>query len=160
MSEDPKREALQRQGSLNPRPERVSDPLFTEDEFFDPRDLVQVKYEMLRRVRSEEKTVVKACSSFGFSRPSFYQAQAAFEREGLGGLMPKKRGPRSGHKLTEEVMAFVQSEREQDRTLAWSELSEKLKARFSIEVHPRSIERVFKRTKKKPPSQAKFDPSD
>jgi len=152
MSDNPKREALQRQGSLNPRPERVSDPLFTEDEFFDARDLIQVKYEMLRRVRREEKTVVKACSSFGFSRPSFYQAQAAFEQQGLGGLMPKKRGPRSGHKLTEEVMAFVQSEREQDRTLGWSGLAEKVKARFGIEVHPRSIERVFKGMKKKPPS--------
>lgn len=152
MSEDSKREALQRQGSLNPRPERVSDPLFTEDEFFDPRDLVQVKYEMLRRVRREEKTVVEACSSFGLSRPSFYQVQASFEQQGLGGLIPKKRGPRSRHKLTEEVMALVQSEREKDRTLAWSELSEKVKARFGIEVHPRSIERVFKGMKKKPPS--------
>ena len=55
MTDDAKREALQRQGSLNRRPERVSDTLFTEDEFFDPCDVVQVKYEMLRRVRREER---------------------------------------------------------------------------------------------------------
>ncbi len=150
MSDDAKRQSLQRQGSLNPRPERVSDSLFTEDEFFDPCDVVQVKYEMLRRVRREEKTVVNACSNFGFSRPSFYQAQTAFEQEGLGGLMPKKRGPRSGHKLSDEVMTFVRQERAKDKSLGWTELAEKLKVRFGTEVHPRSIERAFKRPKKKP----------
>lgn len=150
MSSETKREVLQRQGSLNPRPERVTDSLFAEDEFFDPRDVVQVKYEMLRRVRREDKTVVEACSDFGFSRPSFYQAQSAFEQEGLGGLMPKKRGPRSGHKLSDEVMAFVRQERMKDKSLSWSELAEKVKTRFGTEVHPRSIERAFKRTKKKP----------
>ncbi len=150
MTDDAKRRALQRQGSLNPRPERVSDSLFVEDEFFDPCDVVQVKYEMLRRVRREEKTVVETCSDFGFSRPSFYQAQAAFEQEGLGGLMPKKRGPRSGHKLSDEVMTFVRQERAEDKSLGWSELAEKVHARFGIEVHPRSIERAYKRTKKKP----------
>lgn len=134
---------------MNPRSERVTDPLFAEDEFFDPRDLVQVKYEMLRRVRREAKTVVEACSDFGFSRPSFYQVQAAFEQEGLGGLMPKKRGPRSRHKLTQEVVAFVQEGREQDKALGWSELAERVRGRFGTEVHPRSIERAFKGTKKK-----------
>jgi hypothetical protein len=40
---------------LNPSPERVTDELF--QEFFDPRDLVQVKYEMLRRVQTEGQPV-------------------------------------------------------------------------------------------------------
>jgi len=48
---DPKREALRQQQTLNPRPARVSDPLFREQPFFDARDWLQVKYEMLRRVR-------------------------------------------------------------------------------------------------------------
>ena len=52
--EDSKRVALQRQGTLNPRPQDVTVPLFQENEFFDARDLVQVKYEMLRRVRLDK----------------------------------------------------------------------------------------------------------
>src|SRR4051812_49751372 len=36
------------QGTLNPRADDVRDPAFVDSEFFDPRDLVQVKYEMLR----------------------------------------------------------------------------------------------------------------
>ena len=61
---------LQRQGTLNPRPMTVRDALFLEDDFFDPRDLVQVKYEMLRRVRTEGNSVTDAATNFGFSRPS------------------------------------------------------------------------------------------
>ena len=50
--DDAKAEALRRQGELHCRPDDVQDELFRTNEFFDPRDLVQVKYEMLRRARS------------------------------------------------------------------------------------------------------------
>ena len=46
--------ALLEEGTLNPNPGKVHDPKFQENEFFDPRDLVQVKYEMLRRVSIEK----------------------------------------------------------------------------------------------------------
>ena len=45
-----KRAALRRHGCLHRHPERVRDERFINHEFFDPEDLVQVKYEMLRRV--------------------------------------------------------------------------------------------------------------
>ena len=48
--DDAKLRSLREQGTLNPRPQAVTDDLFTASEFFDPHDLVQVKYEMLRRV--------------------------------------------------------------------------------------------------------------
>ena len=44
-----KKAALARDGALNPRPEAVRDTLFTDNPFFDPADLVQVRYEMVRR---------------------------------------------------------------------------------------------------------------
>ena len=49
--EDPKVEALRAARTLNPRPEAVGDERFAADGFFDARDVVQVKYEMVRRVR-------------------------------------------------------------------------------------------------------------
>jgi hypothetical protein len=57
QSLDSKGESLRQQGVLNPHPQKVADPLFLRGEFFDPRDLVQVKYEMLRRVRVEGSSV-------------------------------------------------------------------------------------------------------
>jgi len=148
--DDVKLQSLKAQGCLNRRPEAVTDLLFREDEFFDPRDLVQVKYEMLRRVRHEGLPVSRASGAFGLSRPAYYQAQFAFLREGLPGLTPKKRGPRGGHKLTEEVLQFVIQERKKDSSMGASELAELVAGRFGMKVHPRSVERALERRKKKP----------
>ena len=61
--EDPKLEALRAERSLNPRPEAVRDERFADSEFFDRRDLVQVKYEMVRRVRVEGDAVSRSASA-------------------------------------------------------------------------------------------------
>ena len=89
IPEASKGDALRQQGTLNPRPRDVTHPLFQDSEFFDSRDLVQVKYEMLREVQVENRSVSQSAAAFGFSRPSFYQAQAAFARDGLSGLIPR-----------------------------------------------------------------------
>ena len=146
---DPKTRALQQEASLHPHPEEVTDELFLTHEFFDPRDLVQVKYEMLRRVQSEGQAVSQSAAHFGFSRPSFYQAQAAFQQGGLPALMPQKRGPKQAHKLTPEVLVFLHHARQQDPSLRPTALALLVKERYGITVHPRSIERALTRSQKK-----------
>src|SRR5581483_7369164 len=138
---DTKFRTLQQQGTLNPRPKSVRDELFLQGDFFDPRDLVQVKYEMLRRVRTEGKSVTDAAAGFGFSRPSFYQAQSAFEQDGLAGLVPNKRGPKQAHKLTEELLTYVGEGRQKEPAIRWTDLTKRIKERFGTKVHKRKIER-------------------
>ena len=145
---DPKTRALQQEASLHPHPEQVTDELFLTHEFFDPRDLVQVKYEMLRRVQSEGQAVSQSAAHFGFSRPSFYQAQSAFQDSGLAGLLPRKRGPRAGHKLTAERMQFVTELRLSEPGLSSSQLADRVGERFGVSIHPRSIDRQLRRQKK------------
>jgi len=148
---DPKTEALRRQSSLNPHPESVTEPLFQGSDFFDARDLVQVKYEMLRRVRVEARPITESAAAFGFSRPSFYQAQRAFQQRGLAGLLPQKRGPRGGHKLTAEILTFLQQTQATDASLRPVDLAQHVADRFAVTVHPRSIERALARQEKKRP---------
>jgi transposase len=144
-----KQDALRRQGTLNPHPEAVASTLFQDGDFFDPRDLLQVKYEMLRRMETENTPVTQAAREFGLSRPSFYQAHAAFQQGGLGGLIPQKRGPRQAHKLTPEVLQFLHRIRGADPSLGWPELARRIRERFGIQVHPRSVERGWARQQKK-----------
>jgi transposase len=146
---DAKLQMLQQQGTLNPRPKDVRDELFLKDEFFDARDLVQVKYEMLRRVQTEGKSVTDAAANFGFSRPSFYQALSAFEQDGLAGLVPQKRGPKQAHKLTEEVITFINETRQKEPSIRLADLVTLIEERFGTKVHPRSIERSLLRHQKK-----------
>ncbi len=146
---DPKSEALHKDGCIHPHSEKVSDELFVSNEFFDSRDLVQVKYEMLRRVRVDGRKVAPTAAAFGLSRPSFYQARAAFERGGLAELLPKKPGPRRAHKLSEELVAMLQEVLASQPDLSSADLAELVKERFRISVHPRSIERSLSRQEKK-----------
>jgi transposase len=142
---DAKEAALAETRTLNPRPEAVGDEQFASSEFFDARDLVQVKYEMVRRVRVDGAAVTRTAAAFGFSRPSFYEAAAAVDRDGLGALVPAKPGPRRAHKLTGEVIAYVQQLREQDPGLGSARLADAIAEKFAIRVHPRSVERALAR---------------
>ena len=144
-----KRDALKRHGTLNPHPYAVTDPLFETGDFFDRDDIVQVKYEMLRRVTVDKQSVTQSTTAFGFSRPTYYQAEADFQQDGLFGLLPEKRGPRQGHKLTSEVLDFVMQLRATDPSLRALDLAAAIQERFAIKAHPRSIERALRRQEKK-----------
>ena len=146
---DPKTDALREQGCLHPHPEKVTDEAFVASEFFDRRDLVQVKYEMLRRVRVDGQPVSQSAAGFGLSRPTYYQAQAAYEAGGLPALLPKKSGPRRAHKLSEEVVTALREALADQPELGPRELVELAEERFGISVHRRSIERALARQEKK-----------
>ena len=146
--DDPKDQALRAERSLNPRPEAVRDERFRASEFFDARDLVQVKYEMVRRVRVDGEAVTRAAGAFGFSRPSFYEAAAALDAGGLAGLVPARPGPRRAHKLTEEVVAFVRERRAAEPALRSVDLVEAIVERFGVRVHRRSVERAIARAER------------
>jgi len=144
---DEKLQALRQSYTLHPHPEQVRDPLFTSGSpFFDPRDLVQVKYELLRRVRVDGDSVSHATSLFALSRPTFYAAQSAWERSGMVGLLPEPTGPHHRHKLTEDILAQLVP---LAKTMSPAELAVWLHEQRHLSVHPRSIERALKRKAQK-----------
>ena len=146
---DQKTLELKRTGTLNPRPGSVSDALFKENPFFDPKDLLQVRYEMLRRHSVEEISIVDVAAKFGVSRPTVYQAQAAFQQAGLSGLLPRRRGPKAGHKLSGEVIAYVRALRAAEPGLTTVACVQAVQEKFGTRVHRRSLERALA-SKKKP----------
>ena len=137
-----KTDALAEDGTLNPAPEKIRDPKFREDGFFDPRDIVQVKYEMLRRASVEKASVTEASEEYGVSRPTYYQAKADFDEGGIAGLVPKKRGPRGPHKIQGEVSAFLRAQVSPGEPIRARELAKSLQKEFGLDVHPRTIERA------------------
>jgi transposase len=145
---DIKAKRLEQQGALNRYPERVRAPWFQAEGFFDARDLVQVKYEMLRQVITEGVKKAEAAALFGVSRPTFYQAEAAFAQQGLAGLLPQQRGPKSPHKLTPEVMAFIETQMRGEPAPGARALARAIRSELGLSIHPRSIERALARKKK------------
>jgi transposase len=144
---DAKAEALRRQGALHPDPDAVRDEAFRQGEFFDARDLVQVRYEMLRRHQVDRQAVTEVAGAFGVSRQAFYTTEAAFEEMGVSGLLPRRRGPKRAHKCTDEILDFVEQWRTQSP--AEKDVAGVVQKRFGVSINPRSIERALRRRKKK-----------
>ena len=63
-----KAEQLAMSRTLNLHPDAVQDPGFISSDLFDAADLVQVKYEMVRRVEVDGAAVNATARSFGFPR--------------------------------------------------------------------------------------------
>ena len=143
-----KLDRLRQAGTLNARPQCIRAAWFQPGGFFDANDLVQVKYEMLRCARQDGVTKAAAASLFGLSRPTFYEAEAAFERDGIAGLLPQPRGPKSAHKLTPDVMGVIELHQSNGGPVQAREMARLVHKQLGITVHPRSIERAIARKKK------------
>ena len=146
---DPKQAALAETRCLNPHPEQVRDPAFLASDFFDARDVVQVKYEMVRRVKADGAPVTEAAAAFGYSRPSYYQAAAALDRSGLEGLVPARPGPRGGHKLTAEILTWAEQLLAADPALRPAQLAAPIEESFGVRVHPRTVEKALARRRER-----------
>lgn len=142
---DPKAAELARSRTLNAHPEAVRDEAFVSSEFFDARDLLQVKYEMVRKVETGDASVRGAANAFGLSRQTYYTAASALAEGGLAGLLPVKPGPRRAHKLTDEVLDYAQALLDADPALGATAMADAVGQRFAIAVHPRSVERALAR---------------
>lgn len=142
---DPKQAALAATRCLNPHPEQVTDLEFLSSEFFDARDAVQVKYEMVRKVQAGGAPVTEAAAAFGYSRPAYYAAAAALAASGLEGLVPARPGPRGAHKLTEQICAWAEQQLAADPALRPAQLAGPIEESFGVRAHPRSIERALAR---------------
>lgn len=141
--------SLAQSGTLNPKPEEVTHRLFEDSSFFDPNDLVQIKYETIRAIERNESSISQAAAEFGLSRPTIYAAKRNFEANGMPGLLPEKRGPRAAHKLTDAIVDEICLLQKTTPSLRTQDLLEHIRKKFGLRVHRRSLERALRRKEKK-----------
>jgi len=142
---DSKEVALKKNGCFNSNYDNVSAAIFKTVPFFDKKDLVQVKYEMIRAASREEGSITEIADAYGFSRKSYYQINEVFQTGGLYALIPRKSGPKGPHKLTQEVLEFVDSYIAAHKNAKAIEISARLEAEKGIKVHPRTIYRYLEK---------------
>jgi transposase len=140
--------SLRNSGTLNRSARAVKDTIFQNNHFFDARDIVQVKYELLRRVQTEGVSIAEAAKNFGVSRLSYYRILAVFNECGLQGLVPQKRGPKEAHKLNVEVLKYINEQMQENPSIKISELKMTIEKKFALSLHPRTIERALVKKKK------------
>jgi len=146
--QDEKSRYLKSIGVLHAKPQQVRDEAFQDSEFFDPRDLAQVRYEMLRRHRVEGKSVATVARAFGVSRQTYYRVEAVFQEHGMNGLLPEKRGPKAPHKCSQAVLDFVAGQRMSYPDRSWSTVADQVERVLGMRVHPRTLQRRWSLRKK------------
>jgi transposase len=143
MARHSKRAFLEAAGALHPHPERVRAGPFLSHRFFDPRDKVQVKYEMVRAHAVEREPIARVARTFGVTRETVYATSRRLARRGLLGLADQKRGRKGPVKVTPAIRDFAVSAKRRDPTLASQTLAEQIATEFGVIVHRKTVERLL-----------------
>jgi hypothetical protein len=117
--------------------------------FFDVRDELQVKYEMLRAHFVDQQPVATDCVAFGYSRQTFYVLRDRFARRGMAGLRDGRPGPVGPRTCTPAVVAFLRAQRAEDPSLPITTILERLARDRGVQLHRRTVERLVGPPKRK-----------
>ena len=63
--------------------------------------------------------------------------------------MPARPGPRGGHKLTEQILAWAEEQLAAEPALRPAQLVGRIGESFGVRVHPRSIEKALARRRER-----------
>ena len=140
---DSKEDILKAGGTYNRAYDSVTADEFQHGIFFDPKDLAQVKYEMLRSVAKGGASISDAAEKYGLSRQTYYISKNAVENQGMGGLIPQKRGPKGSYKMTEQGEAFIDDYLREHPKASPAEINRALAEATGIKVHDRTISRYL-----------------
>ena len=136
-----KQEILLENGTYNKKHGKVVEQHFVNDDFYDPQDLAQVKYEMLRTANETKRGIEEIAGKFGFSRAAFYKIKTSFEKAGVSAFVPEKSGPKSARKLTKEYQAFIDDYLAQNPNISSGDMAAVLYKERGLSISKRTVER-------------------
>lgn len=141
-----KKDFLNNEGLINPNPDRVTHQLFQSNSFFDPSDLPQVRYEMIRTARVENYSVSQACRLFGFSREYFYKLERSFMDRGFVALLGAQKGRRPLIALNNEIINLIIYRKMDNPNLSGEDLRKEILNLYKIDCSRRTVERVIEKS--------------
>src|SRR6266436_3940172 len=140
---DPKSEALSQDGVLNPNPEAVRDDLFTGNPFFDAKDLVQVRYEMVRRPPDRRHCNQGCCRDVRRHPADLLQGpERAADDWSCWSAAEQTRSQERPQDLHRGGCLRCRSQN-RSPALTTSQCVGAIETRFGIKVHRRSLERAL-----------------
>lgn len=143
-----KKEILLTNGTFNKNHAKVTKANFRNGGFYDPMDIVQVRYEMIRDADVSTGTIEQVSNEYGYSRASYYHIRDNFENGGMAALIPDKTGPREPRKFTDEIQEYVNDYIGRNPSASSSQIADEIESSKGVTVSKRTVERF--RHKKKP----------
>ena len=143
-----KKEILMKNGTFNKNYKKVTEEKFSEGGFYDPMDIVQVRYEMIKETERGGKTIDRISNAYGYSRASYYHIRDNFNKNGMSALIPERTGPKDASKLTGDLREFINEYIGRAPSASSSKIAKAIEQSKGVSVSKRTVERF--RRKKKP----------
>jgi hypothetical protein len=107
-----------------------------------PDDPMARRFLMLLEGQCLESNVTAVAQKYGYCRQRYYQLLDAFEQDGMPALQPKKTGPKSNYRRTDETVRQVLRHLFLDPDASAQVVAQKLRqTHFAISL--RSVQRVI-----------------
>ncbi len=139
-----KKDILAHLGALNKNPEKLTNSLFIERDFFDPLDNVQIKYEMLRANQVDNQKVSRICRQFNYSREAFYVILRKFKKHGIIGFLESSRQKKNTVMLNQDIVKMIIQTKFNNPNISGAKLAQKINAKFNTDYKKRAIEKAVK----------------
>lgn len=138
-----KKDILRKVGALNKYPEKITNPLFLEHDFFDPFDNVQIKYEMLRANQIDKLKVIHVCKQFNYSREAFYVILRRFKQLGFAGFLETPRQKKSTIMVNQAMIKTIIKRKFEKPDISGSQLADEINNTYHTNYKKRSIEKTI-----------------
>jgi len=143
-----KKETLVANGTYYKRYQSVKKQGFRVGGFYDPMDIIQVKYEMIREAQDSGRSIRDVAEDFGFSRTAYYAIKEGFDTCGMLAFIPEKKGPREQHKLTVTLRELIDEYTAVHPKASAAAIAGVILSEKGVSISKRTIERY--KAKKKP----------
>lgn len=105
-------------------------------------DEIARRLAMLIEGECSTRKPTKVAKKFGYCRQRYFQLRTAFRERGALGLVSQKRGPKSNHRRTSEVVAQAIRHRMLDPDASSDVIAQKLR-QCGFKISKRSVDRIF-----------------
>lgn len=138
-----KEEKLRSSNTYNSKSSRVNAPCFADNEMMDPHDLLQVRYEMVRAIELDNKSIKDTCSEFGVSASTARRYVRDLKEGGLIALVPEKKGPAGPTRLSKEAAEFIDNYLKEFPKASGGKVHRALETKLHTGVSKRTVERYL-----------------
>lgn len=138
-----KEERLKESNTYNPKCDKVTACDFIENEVMDSRDLLQVRYEIVRAIEYDNKPVKEICSEFGVSASTARRYVRNLKEGGLIALVPEQKGPSGPTKLSKDAADFIDTYLKNNPKASGGKVHNALENRLHPGISKRTVERYL-----------------
>ena len=138
-----KESRLKESNTYNPKSDMITASIFANNQLMDPKDLLQVRYELVRAIKCESKPIREICSEYGVSVSTARRYAEDLKKGGLIALVPEQKGPSGPTKLTKEASDFIDAYRKKNPESSGGKIHSALESKLHTGVSKRTVERYL-----------------